>query len=265
MLSTIRRSTIRQLFVKDVLQYVREPTAAFFTFAFPTILFSILGTVYGSLEIAGGDLDSSLQGVTLQYIDIFFPGFVGFIIANLCLMSVPNFLAYQRETGYFRAMQVSPVSLVTLVLVRIAVYGCAFVFSYLLMYAMARSLFGVQFFGHPGLYATAVAICFAALGGVGFLLGGMLRSPQTTQALASVIFFVLYFSSGSAIPRQDFPSWLYRITAFNPLTHVTEMLANIWLGLPLEHWWLSGLVVVGTGLTCLILIPFTFKWSATSR
>lgn len=259
------RSTIWQLFAKDILQYVREPTAAFFTFAFPGLLFVILGSVYGSFEIPGEALSETLAGVTLRSIDIMYPGFVGFVIANLCIMSVPNFLAYQRESGYFRAIQVSPVSLVTVILVRILVYGTTFVFSYGLLYLLARILFRVQFWGHFGPYLMGVVICFVALGGVGFLLGGLFRSPQTTQALASVLFFVLYFTSGSAFPREDFPQWLYRITEFNPLAHVTDMLVDLWLGRPVEHWWISGLVVVGVGAVCILLIPVTFQWDATSR
>ncbi len=259
------RSTIGQLFAKDILQYVREPAAAFFTFAFPGLLFVILGSVYGSFEIPGEVISETLAGETLHSIDTMYPGFVGFVIANLCIMSVPNFLAYQRESGYFRAIQVSPVSLLTVILVRIAVYGATFVFSYALLYLLARILFQVQFWGHFGPYLLGVTVCFVALGGVGFLLGGLFRSPQTTQAIASVLFFVLYFTSGAAFPRNDFPQWLYNLTEFNPLAHVTEMLVDIWLGLPVENWWVSGLVVVGVGVVCILLIPFTFKWDATSR
>ncbi len=261
----VSRHTLWQLFAKDTLQYVREPTAAFFTFAFPSLLFSVLGSVYGTEEIPGEYIADSLQGITLHSIDIMFPGFVGFIIANLCFMSVPNFLAYQREAGYFRAIQVSPVSLLTVVMVRIGVYGFTFVLSYLLLYGLARTVFQVQFFGDPGPYILGIIVCFIALGGAGFLLGGLFHSPQTTQALASVLFFVLYFTSGSAFSRRDFPSWLYAITEFNPLAHVTDMLTDIWLGQPLASWWVSGLVVVGVGVVCILLIPFTFKWDATSR
>lgn len=263
---TLRQHVVWQLFAKDLLQYLREPTAAFFTFAFPALLLTILGGIYGGEEMpaaVGGFQPPA--GATVLYIDLYFPGFVGFIIANLSLASIPVFLAYQRESGYFRAIQVSPVSLFTVMLVRISVYFVTFIFSYTFMFLLARLTLGVRFHGSEGLFLLGILVSFIALGALGFLLGGMFRSPQATQATSMILFFLLYFTSGSAIPRWQFPNWLHTLTEYNPLTHVVELLVHLWLGAPSDLWWQSGVVVLGCGLVALILVPMTFKWEVDTR
>lgn len=263
----LRQHTLRQLFAKDLLQYVREPTAAFFTFIFPALLLTIFASIWGSQPMGGGE---GMYGALVfkagtKYIDVIFPGFTGFVIANLGLNSIPVFLAHQRESGYFRAIQVSPVALRTVMLVRMGVYGVTFLASYLLLYAVARLVFDVQFHGSLSLFVLANIVSFVAIVAVGFLIGGLFHSPQTTQAVASIAFFLLYFSSGAAIPRWDFPDWLFRLTEFNPLTHVVELLTRIWLGMPPDTWWSFGTVVMGLGAVAFLLTIRTFKWDVVRR
>ena len=119
-------------------------------------------------------------------------------------------------------------------------YGLTFVFCYALLYAVARVGFGVQFHGH-------------------------FHSPQTTQVLASVCFFLLFFTSGAAIPRRDFPDWLFQLTEYNPLTHMVEILTRIWLGMPFDSWWRYGATIAAFGVVSLLLTLRTFKWDVTAR
>ena len=259
-MSALRHSTAWQLLTKDLLQYVRQPAAAFFTFAFPVILLSVMGSIYGGDDIAG-DLGGIRipEGSNATYMDFFFPGFIGFILANVCLNSVPIFLAYQRETEYFRALQVSAVPLSMVLAVRVVVYALVFSASLLAVYLEARFLFDLSFHGNELLTALGVMFCFASLAAAGFLLGGIFP-PQATQAVASIFFFVLYFSSGSAIPRFMFPEWLFNLTKANPLVYVVEGLTRLWLGAPFSEWWSNMLVVGIIGAVCAVLTLRTFKW-----
>ena len=261
-MSVLRNSVVWQLLTKDLLQYVREPAAAFFTFAFPIILLSVLGSIYG-----GGDMSGEVGGINIPsgidvtYMDFFFPGYIGFILANVCLNSIPIFLAYQRETEYFRALQVSAVPLALVLAVRVVVYALVFSVSLLVVYLEARFLFDLSFHGNLLLMACGVILCFASFAAAGFLLGGIFP-PQATQAIASVFFFVLYFTSGSAIPRFLFPEWLFNLTAANPLVYVVEGLTRLWLGAPFSEWWPNLLVIGIIGIMCAALTLRTFKWGS---
>ena len=260
-MSAFRQSVAWQLLTKDLLQYVRQPEAAFFTFAFPIILLSVLGSVY----FDDGTMSGDLRGITIpegtgaSYMDFFFPGFIAFILANVCLNSIPIFLAYQRETSYFRALQVSAVPLTKVLAVRIVVYALVFSISLLVVYIEARFLFNLSFHGSVLWTTLGVVLCFVSFAAAGFLLGGVFP-PQATQAIASIVFFVLYFTSGSAIPRFLFPDWLFNLTKANPLVYAVEGLTSLWLGAPLSDWWLSLFIIGLLGAICAALALRTFKW-----
>ena len=251
---------MQALFRTDLLIYVREPAAAFFTFAFPILLLSILGEIFGRYPHQFTLPDGT--SIETTYISVFFPGFVAFIIANLALQSAPIFLASQRTTGWFRMLQLSPLRLSWVITIRVVMYFAIFVFSYALMYLLARQIFGLQFFGQLLPFGLAMLLCFASFGSMGFLLGGLFNSASTTQAVASIIFFLMYFTSGSAIPRDQFPDWLFRATELNPMTHVVDLLIAVWTGQTFDQLWVSALVVVLMGVAGFVLTPLTFRWDA---
>lgn len=251
---------MQALFRTDLLIYVREPAAAFFTFAFPILLLSILGEIFGRYPHQFTLPDGT--SIDTTYISVFFPGFVAFIIANLALQSAPIFLASQRTTGWFRMLQLSPLRLSWVITIRVVMYFAIFVFSYALMYLLARQIFGLQFFGQLLPFGLAMLLCFASFGSMGFLLGGLFNSASTTQAVASIIFFLMYFTSGSAIPRDQFPDWLFRATELNPMTHVVDLLIAVWTGQTFDQLWMSALVVVLMGVAGFVLTPLTFRWDA---
>ena len=251
---------MRTLFRTDLLIYVREPAAAFFTFAFPILLLSILGEIFGRYPHQFTLPDGT--SIDTTYISVFFPGFVAFIIANLALQSAPIFLASQRTSGWFRMLQLSPLRLSWVIIIRVVMYFAIFVFSYALMYLLARQIFGLQFFGQLLPFGLVMLLCFASFGSIGFLLGGLFNSASTTQAVASIIFFVMYFTSGSAIPRDQFPDWLFRATELNPMTHVVDLLIAVWTGQTFDQLWGSALVVALMGVAGFVLTPLTFRWDA---
>ena len=251
---------MRTLFRTDLLIYVREPAAAFFTFAFPVLLLSILGEIFGRYPHQFTLPDGT--SIDTTYISVFFPGFVAFIIANLALQSAPIFLASQRTTGWFRMLQLSPLRLSWVITIRVVMYFAIFVFSYAVMYLLARQIFGLQFFGQLLPFGLVMLLCFASFGSIGFLLGGLFNSASTTQAVASIIFFVMYFTSGSAIPRDQFPDWLFRATELNPMTHVVDLLIAVWTGQTFDQLWGSALVVALMGVAGFVLTPLTFRWDA---
>ena len=251
---------MQALFRTDLLIYVREPAAAFFTFAFPILLLSILGEIFGRYPHQFTLPDGT--SIDTTYISVFFPGFVAFIIANLALQSAPIFLASQRTTGWFRMLQLSPLRLSWVITIRVVMYFAIFVFSYALMYLLARQIFGLQFFGQLLPFGLAMLLCFASFGSMGFLLGGLFNSASTTQAVASIIFFLMYFTSGSAIPRDQFPDWLFHATELNPMTHVVDLLIAVWTGQTFDQVWVSALVVVLMGVVGFVLTPLTFRWDA---
>ncbi|TFH36448.1 MAG: ABC transporter permease, partial [Anaerolineales bacterium] len=92
--------TLRQLTWITFKLYIREPIAAFFTLAFPTMLVLLFGAIWGNdpspLFGGRGSMDVSL------------PAYSGLIVGTIGLMQVPITTAGYREQGILRRFRVTP-------------------------------------------------------------------------------------------------------------------------------------------------------------
>jgi ABC-2 type transport system permease protein len=78
------------------------------------------------------------------------------------------------------------------------------------------------------------AIAFFACG---HLLASIFKTPRSSQAVGSAVFFVMLFLSGAAIPREQFPDWLDTLGSTVPLAQLTDALVNVWTGDPVGEQW----------------------------
>ena len=89
-----------RLTIMEVKLYLREPVAAFFTFAFAPMMLVIFGAIYGNrpTPLFGG------RGM----VDVSVPAYLGVIIASVGLISVPIGMAARREVKVLRRFQATP-------------------------------------------------------------------------------------------------------------------------------------------------------------
>jgi ABC-2 type transport system permease protein len=97
---------------------------------------------------------------------------------------------------------------------------------------------------------------------LGFAVVGVCVSPRTTQAVGSVLFFLMLFTSGAAIPRRQFPPWLQEATDYVPLSHLVDLLTDAWVGEPLTARLGSVAVLAGLAVVAFAAARRTFRWSA---
>ena len=206
----------------EVLLFVREPAAMFFTMAFPLLLLLFVGAVYGN-EVNDG----------VKYIDEFVPTVVAIIAANLGVMGVSLNLADLRARGVLRRYKLVPLPLWCFFAAQIAVGVVMFVVSLSALFAVTALGYGLRVHGSLAACAAVSGLTLATTITIGFLLGSVRASVRTVQLAGTAIFFVLFFGSGAAIPRSQFPGWLRAVTAFNPLTPLVEALVDAFLGRPL--------------------------------
>ncbi|WP_029214973.1 ABC transporter permease [Kallotenue papyrolyticum] len=241
-----------QLFLGEVKLFLREPFALFFTLAFPVILLLLFGSVYGSLPVENG----------YRFIDVYVPSLFAMVLANLGLMNIPITLADYREQGIFKRYQVTPLPAWALLLIQILVNSAMFLVSAALVLVVARLLFDLRFGGNLLFILVALLISMAALFAGGFAIGGLTPGVRTAQTAGSAIFFVMFFSSGAAIPRGEFPEWLRRITDYVPLTHVVDTLSGLWINEPIGKYWLSLLMLALIAVAAGVIASRTFRWQA---
>jgi ABC-2 type transport system permease protein len=80
--------------------------------------------------------------------------------------------------------------------------------------------------------ATLLAVLASALAvlSVGFLLGAVLPTVRTTQAVAAALYFPSIFISGALFPREMLPDLAQRLSDLLPLTYAVAAIREAWTG-----------------------------------
>lgn len=232
--------------------FLREPAAAFFQIAFPVLLLALFGTLFGELPLGRGE--------SLRVIDFYLPALIGAFIGQAAILNLPIILVKYRKLGILKRFHATPLSLPTYLTVHIVVQFGALLVMAGVMAGTAELLFDVHFRGHllvvllVGLLGTASFFAF------GFALSGLIGSPEAGQAIGSFLFLTMFFLSGAAVPRSQFPEWLVTVSWASPMTHVVEVLSGVWLGESLLPHWPSLLVLVGLFPVGVVVSLYTFRW-----
>jgi ABC-2 type transport system permease protein len=241
-----------QLCRSELVLFLREPAAVFFTLLFPQALLIFVGFVYGDETFGGSG----------RFIDEYVPTVMAIVVANLGLLGVAFNIAEARVRGVLVRYRLIPLP-----------FWCYFVSQAvvgLLMFAVsiggllltAGIFYGLRFSGSIPVFAGILLLGLTVMFQIGLLLGGLDLTVRTTQLAGTALFFVVFFGSGAAIPRSQFPDWLYDFTTFNPLTPVVDALVDSYLGRSLSGD-LPGLAALGVlSVALAIAIRRSFRWEA---
>jgi len=224
------------LAVTETRLFGREPFAVFFSLAFPLILLLFVGSVGGVAELPEGG----------RFIDGYMAVMVGVTAANVGLMGMSIHVAENRGQGVLKRYRLSPmpswayfmaqfVTALIVLVVSIAALACITI----LLYGPPTRV-NVPVFILVSLISLYVTLSF------GLLLGGLPLPVCSVQVVSAAVFFLAFFASGAALPRDSFPGWLHRVSDFNPLTIINESLMNSYADRPVA--WISVFVLVGATL-----------------
>ena len=240
------------LWVVECKLFLRQPTAAFFTFVLPLFFFLLFGSIFGEAPL----WDRS----DVRYIDFYAPALMAAYIGQAGLVNLTNFLTEYRLLGILKRYVVSPLSLRFYFCVHIAMQTAIFTVSSLILFTVAEGVFDLHFRGHLAVVLFVGLICVACFFALGFLVNSLSKSPRNTQVLGQFLFLIMFFISGATFPRQMFPDWLQTLSWGSPLTHVVATFSGVWLGDPISQYVNSLIFLTGiTALSYLISIRI-FKW-----
>ena len=236
------------LAVTETRLFGREPFAVFFSLAFPLILLLFVGSVGGVAELPEGG----------RFIDGYMAVMVGVTAANVGLMGMSIHVAENRGKGVLKRYRLSPmpswayfmaqfVTALIVLVVSIAALACITI----LLYGPPTRV-NVPVFILVSLISLYVTLSF------GLLLGGLPLPVRSVQVVSAAVFFLAFFASGAALPRDSFPGWLHRVSDFNPLTIINESLMNSYADRPVA--WISVLVLVGATFIVNLITLRTFDW-----
>ena len=224
--------------------FFREPAAVFFTLLFPVLLLVVMGPIFGNeASPAFGGYGS---------LDTFVPAFTSIALGSFSLIGLPVTLATYRERGILRRYRATPLPMALVPIAQSVVCLLVVVLTAAALCAVAAVAFDPRMPASPWSAAGALVCTPLAFSTLGFVLGSVLSSTRTAQAVGNAVFFPMLFLSGAAMPRILFPDWMRAIGDVLPLTWVVDLLLDLWVGRGWNGWavvLLGLLLVAGTTAT----------------
>ena len=217
---TVPGHAYRAAFRAELLLFLREPFAVIFTVVVPLGMLLIFGASFGEEDAGAGYRLSDIQ----------VPSLIAVVLAYVALLGVPIVFSEYRELGVFRAYRITPLRLGVFMAAQVVVYVLMCAVASVLAVLVTRVAFGLRFGGNPALVVVVSLCCAAAVLAVGYLVACLPLGARTAQATGSILFFLSLFTSGAAVPRDQFPSWLDRASGWLPMTVVVDLLQDAWTG-----------------------------------
>jgi ABC-2 type transport system permease protein len=173
--------------------YWRNPSAAFFTFAFPLVFFFIL------VGAAGGGHSSVVPGVKLsQY---YAPSVLGYGVMSACFLNIALTLVRQREFGVLKRMRGTPLPSWALIG---GIIGNAVIVATLLSVVcitFAIVVYGVKLpASHILPVAVTIALASLVFCALGVAVSSLIPNLDSGPAIVNLPYFVVVFISGTYFP-----------------------------------------------------------------
>jgi ABC-2 type transport system permease protein len=199
----------------------RSREAAVFIFAFPVLLYLLLGSVYtGKIKV---------QGLKVPAAQALLGGMVGYGAANTAFAGIAITLVIRREDGLLKRLRATPLPAPIFLGAMLASTLIVFALEGATLFVLGRLVYGTPFptrILSLAVAALLAASCFAALG---IATVSLLRSAEGASAAVNVILLPMAFVSGSFGPTRHLPQVLQTIGNVLPLKYAIRLVDAVYL------------------------------------
>jgi len=218
----------------------RDPLVLTFVFVFPVITMLIIGGAFGTTPDRAFDYTDPAHWYVASYLTV--------VIGAIGLVMVPVHLASYRERGVLRRFAVAGFPRWSFAIAELVVGLVTTVIACALLLAVAAPVYGLPAMHDAWRVAVAFivgAVCFI---GLGVLLGSVLPSARSAQAVGLVLFFPSFLLGAGGPPPHVMGAAVRAVARPLPLTLLTDAVRSPWLGTGTAAASLLGLA----GLTVLV-------------
>ena len=198
----------------DLLSFLRNRQARFFTLMLPLIFMVIFVSVFGNHRIGPEHVKASTYYV---------PGISALAIIAASFVNLVISLTAQREAGVLKRRRATPVPAWVLIAGRtITAMGVSLAVMVVLL-LLGRFAYGVRLPSStiPGVLLTAV-VGSATFCILGYAISTAIGSADGAQPMVQAIMLPLYFISGVFIPNVNLPGWLQDVAKAFPVQHLAD-------------------------------------------
>jgi ABC-2 type transport system permease protein len=201
----------------------RDPLVLTFVVAFPIVTMLIIGGAFGTTPDRAFDFTNPAHWYVASYLTV--------VIAATGLVMLPVHLASYRERGVLRRFAIAGFPRWSFALAELAVGLLATAVSCALLLIVALPVYGVPSMQMPLRVVVALVIGAVGFTALGVLLGSVLRSARSAQAVGLLLFFPSFLLGAGGPPPHVMGAAVRTIAGPLPLTLLTNAVREPWLGI----------------------------------
>jgi ABC-2 type transport system permease protein len=216
-------TAVSRLLRAEVVLMARDPLTLTFVFVFPIVTMLIIGGSFGTTP------DADFEGVNPAH--WYVASYLTVVIAATGLVMLPVHMASYRERGVLRRLAAAGFPRWSFAIAQLVMGVAMVVIAAALLLAVAAPIYGVPAVEQP--WRVVVGFLFGAVGFVslGVLLGSVLPSARSAQAVGLLLFFPSFLLGAGGPPPSVLGAGLRQVADVLPLTLVTNAIRVPWLGL----------------------------------
>ncbi|MCZ2259313.1 ABC transporter permease [Sporosarcina sp. G11-34] len=238
----------------DLLMFSRELFYLIFTIVIPPATYIFMGRLFGDHTYAGN----------LDYAQTYTPSFILLITFTTVFFAFGFDQVTHRSTGVEKRISLSPVSKNTLLLSSIIRSTIITSFGYLFIYGIGIAIYDLQFQALNFLSSYGFFIILnAVLLVIASAIYSFFNEMKSALVFSIVIFQVVIFTGGFALPVNMMPKFLQVIAEFNPLYHMNNLFIAVWND---QLTFSNSTLISITYISCLVIVAlFILRFSYKRR
>jgi ABC-2 type transport system permease protein len=234
-------SAVGRLVWVELKLMTRDPLVLTFVFVFPIVTMLIIGGSFGT------EPDPAFAGVNPAH--WYVASYLTVVIAATGLVMLPVHLASYRERGVLRRFAVAGFPRWSFAIAQIVVGLMTTALACVLLLIVAAPVYGIPAVQDAWRVAAALAVGALGFVSLGVLLGSLLRSARSAQAVGLLLFFPSFLLGAGGPPPHVMGSALREIALPLPLTLLTNAVREPWLGLGSATASLAAVAVLTVAVT----------------
>jgi ABC-2 type transport system permease protein len=237
----------------------RNPTSAFFVFAFP-LMFLVIFTAllgHGTVRL------SPVKAVDLS--TYYVAAMASFGVISACYTNTAISVSFQRDTGVLKRTKGTPLPSAAFLGARMVHALLVSILLVLITASFGRMLYGASIpAGLTLLRFLAMLLAGAAsFCALGFAFTAVIPNADAAPAIVNASILPLLFLSGVFIPLgSNAPAWIMWIARIFPVWHFAKGMQSGFLGTAFS--WTDVMIVAAWGLAGLLASVRFFSWEPHS-